>query len=249
MTLRDKLQQSFREQTAKESVQLPSMRSMVKKMLLEEVASFKQEALQELKTILQEAIGEDGALALKGDRGFTPQKGVDYFTKEELEMLKKEITPVKGKHYFDGMPGMPGLPGKGISMREMEVHMKKMLPPKPSEDELLVMIKKLLAEEGFDYYALKNRPSIPSARSLRRKIFRGGGDIVNVSDLSSSTDGTTKTFTVPFHNKALKVEMSDFPTHLYLNNGFTVASSKLQITLTVPNAPSLGSQLAFFYTI
>lgn len=40
---------------------------------------------------------------LKGDK---PEKGVDYFTEEEIEELKdmiaEEATPVKGVHYFDG---------------------------------------------------------------------------------------------------------------------------------------------------
>lgn len=40
---------------------------------------------------------------LKGDK---PEKGVDYFTEEEIEEIKEiiaeEATPVKGVHYFDG---------------------------------------------------------------------------------------------------------------------------------------------------
>ena len=46
----------------------------------------------------------------KGDTGYTPQKGKDYFTNQEINALaeyvksvtKKEVTPVKGKDYFDG---------------------------------------------------------------------------------------------------------------------------------------------------
>lgn len=46
----------------------------------------------------------------KGDAGYTPVKGVDYFDG------KDGYTPVKGIDYFDGNPGDPGTPGlDGIS--------------------------------------------------------------------------------------------------------------------------------------
>jgi len=41
--------------------------------------------------------------SIKGDM---PEKGKDYFTDDELEQIKEivkaEVTPVKGVHYFDG---------------------------------------------------------------------------------------------------------------------------------------------------
>lgn len=45
-------------------------------------------------------------LALKtvfqGDEGYTPVKGVDYFTKEEIAAFKKEISPEKFKRLLHG---------------------------------------------------------------------------------------------------------------------------------------------------
>ena len=46
----------------------------------------------------------------KGDTGYTPQKGKDYFTTQEInalasyvkEVTKDEVRPVKGRDYFDG---------------------------------------------------------------------------------------------------------------------------------------------------
>ena len=76
---------------------------------------------------------------------------------------------------------------------------------------------------------------------------RGGGDIVMIKDLSALTDGSTLTFPVPYHRKAIMVIGSDFPSVLFENNGFT--DSPTEITLTVSNAPSLGSQLGFQYVI
>jgi len=62
----------------------------------------------------------------KGDDGKTPQKGVDYFTDEEVENIIKSVlkqiptpkdgkdgyTPIKGKDYFDGKDGIDGINGK-----------------------------------------------------------------------------------------------------------------------------------------
>lgn len=47
----------------------------------------------------------------KGDKGDTPRLGIDYMTPAEVEAIKKAITPVKGKHYFDGAPGKDGKDG------------------------------------------------------------------------------------------------------------------------------------------
>lgn len=47
-----------------------------------------------------------------GDPGRTPVKGKDYFTDEEIEKFKKEVTPVKGKDYRDGKDGYTPVKGK-----------------------------------------------------------------------------------------------------------------------------------------
>ena len=56
--------------------------------------------------------------ALKGEPGYTPVKGVDYFDGKDGKDGKDGYTPVKGIDYFDGAPGpegpagSPGLPGR-----------------------------------------------------------------------------------------------------------------------------------------
>lgn len=55
----------------------------------------------------------------KGDEGYTPIKGVDYFTDNEVsdvaqyvkKTVKDEVRPVKGVDYSDGEPGKPGKNG------------------------------------------------------------------------------------------------------------------------------------------
>lgn len=57
---------------------------------------------------------------IKGDK---PEKGIDYFTEEEIEEIKEiiaeEATPVKGVHYFDGEDGeSPDMEALKAELRE-----------------------------------------------------------------------------------------------------------------------------------
>ena len=63
-------------------------------------------------------------------------------------------------------------------------------------------------------------------------------------DMSSQTNGVTKIFTVP-KNRGGVVFSSDFPTALMEGNGYTINASRTQITLTIDNANTSGSQLVF----
>lgn len=125
-------------------------------------------------------------------------------------------------------------------------------------EEIVVEINALPIEpkKQIDFSHIKNWQRVVqsfvksiSSSSTNRRVG-GGGDIMMIVDLSALTDGSTKVFTVPKHRKAIKVEMSDGPAiHLYEGNGFTVNSARTQITLTVSNAPSQGSQLGFIYIV
>lgn len=256
MSLRELLQEKISKGKVNEYSPFAGFRERNQQSIKDEVNTFKKEIMQELMNILQEAIGEDGAVALRGDRGFTPMKGVDYFTPQEIEHIKNELRPQKGRDYFDGREGRAGLNGMSPSRKEIENAISGVLSRTKvfSADKVAIEIaralEKLQGDARLDYFSLKNLPGTPMYQTGRKKFTtRGGGDIVNVLDLSTSTDGSTKTFTVPYHNKALMVIGSDFPSVLFVNNGFTVASSKLSITLTPENAPSTGSQLAFQYTL
>ncbi len=69
---------------------------------------------------------------------------------------------------------------------------------------------------------------------------------MRVYDLSTKTDGTTKIFTVPKSVSGI-IHMSDFPYVLCEGNGYTINAARTQITLTVTNAPTAGSQLIYQY--
>lgn len=50
--------------------------------------------------------------------GYTPVRGIDYFTEEDIDMFKYDVTPIKGVDYFDGADGVDGdngyTPIKGV---------------------------------------------------------------------------------------------------------------------------------------
>lgn len=93
--------------------------TLIHSLIREELAKFDGEIKQEIRRMLNERIGQEGLTAIKGDRGHSPIKGIDYHTPEEIAALKKELTPIKGKHYFDGKRGKDGkTPIKGIDYRD-----------------------------------------------------------------------------------------------------------------------------------
>ena len=76
----------------------------------------------------------------KGDDGYTPIKGVDYFTDDEVgavaeyikETVKDEVRPIKGVDYFDGEDGKDADEEKIVS---------KIVKKIPTKDEIIASIK------------------------------------------------------------------------------------------------------------
>ena len=73
---------------------------------------FTDEQLEKLKPVIEvekvnntTSISIDGVHKVDITDGYTPVKEVDYFTKEEQESFKKDITPQKGIDYKDGVDG------------------------------------------------------------------------------------------------------------------------------------------------
>ncbi len=110
----------------------------------------------------------DGGTDLKGDPGenaVTPVKGKDYFTKDEQEDFLKKATPVKGKHYRDGIDG--NTPVKGIDYFDGEDGKtpikgvdyedgKDGSPDTPTQ--IREKLETLTGEDRLDAKAIKNLP-------------------------------------------------------------------------------------------
>lgn len=116
-------------------------------------------------------------------------------------------------------------------------------------------LETLTGDNRLDKSAIKGlEEEFKALRELIGKSGRGGGGsgggrvagTLQFYDLSSQTTGSLKVFTVPKSRSAV-VMCSDFPSVLMENNGFTMNAKRTQLTLTVTNAPSSGSQLLFQY--
>jgi len=156
----------------------------------------------------------------KGNDGYTPQKGVDYFTSEEIDSIAKyikttvqeEIRPIKGKDYFDGTPGIPGKDAdepkiiKSVlqqlpSLEEIASAVK--IPP-PSEFNTQDLIQKVLkaipspyiptvediVKEIKDKKLLELRDIKGARLDMSDQRYHGGGLSAVSHDATLTGDGT-----------------------------------------------------------
>lgn len=202
-------------------------------------------------------------ITIKGDKGEKGDKGDSPTDEHLIDLIDPLIpAPIEGKQgpkgdKGDSIKGPKGDKGNdgsdGVSIKG-----DKGDQGKPGKDgspdtgsQIIAKINSNKTEkikaskvEGFDQIESMAR----TAEANSRLGLRAGGDTVYLADLSSSTDGVTKVFTLPINpSRIIMVTCSDFPTVLFLNNGFTRAGGVL--TLTVDNAPSQGSQLGCLYVV
>ena len=159
-------------------------------------------------------------LAIRDGQDADESKVVAEAVKQVIDQLPppQEIKPVEGLEIVERINDLP-----------------------TNEDKYLIDIKHI---DGLLDRLEKLRQSIIS-------IPRGGGGRsgggMKTKDLSSQTTGSLKVFIVPKSVTAFVVG-SDFPTVLMEGNGFTLNSTRTELTLTVTNAPSANSQLLYVYS-
>lgn len=199
--------------------------------------------------------GEKGEKGEKGDKGDKPIAGVDY------------PLPKDGKDGKDGVNGKDGLTPIPDVDFPGEQGVKKMLTEMLPKDEyfkplieklvkefgatiaieaekIARALEKLKGKEQLDYYALKNRPDIPSDESINtrvRSIMRGGGDTVKTYDLDSLLDGVTKTFTLPTHRKIILVVGTSAPFRFLTTTDYTRTNNSITFTSAVDASISLAA--------
>lgn len=160
------------------------------------------------KASFSEAWGE----VFKGDAGYTPVKGVDYFTDQEaadfLDMVRpvkgedyftaedissviEKSTPIKGVHYSDGAPGAPGRNGTSVDVED--VVSRIMLDPvfigkiKGKDGNLLsakdIVTKLNTLEEAIEAKVIKGLPTITD---FVKEIKRGGKHQLDLNDVKGA---------------------------------------------------------------
>lgn len=196
--------------------------------------NFKPELVQEMRRLIEEMSGENGVLTLKGDRGHSPKKGVDYFTPKEVAQLKKEL---KGK------PGRPGLDGYNPNPKEIaEVVLNQL--PKVKEFTGDVLVEKInTAGKKIKLEQVENLKE--AIQSVSRRKGGGGGGSGNWITDNSTGDGSTTAFTLTSNVASggtaimvlLNGQVQERTTH------YTVSGK----TVTFTTAPENNMAIHFWY--
>ena len=142
----------------------------------------------------------------------------------------------------DGNDGEDGKDGKDADVTKIISEVLKQIPPDVEETP------EQLAEklDSIDY--LKGLQDLEKRMGARiDSLPRGGArssHSTRFTDLSTKTNGVLKVFAVPEGLSGVLFS-SDFPTVMMEGNGFTLNSTRTQLTMTTVNAPSSGSQLIY----
>jgi hypothetical protein len=218
-----------------------------------------------LAEALEDKVQELGLRELKD--GYTPIKGKDYFTNEELKTIEDfiiSLAPEKGVHYFDGEKGAKGDKGDRGGKGEKGDKGDK---PSPKEVKMMLgaIIKDLSPEElGMfkkeEVVNLISEQKSSSRKTLDKKIkeltelvmlnYGGhGGSRISAYDLSSSLNGVTKTFTIPNHSKIVQVTSSSTPFVFRPTVDFTDTATTIvfDVGVDAPSMLSNGQSIIILY--
>ena len=91
------------------------------------------EVLSSIKEYFKYFFSPENQLKLKGENGYTPQVGIDYFTDEDIETFKLAAKPIKGIDYVDGKKGDKG--EKGENGKDAKIDTEKL------KQDLLMMLE------------------------------------------------------------------------------------------------------------
>lgn len=248
MSLANLLRKKVSEKRNEDFAGISPFRKQIRETVIQEVQKFKDEMMVEMKEMMKEVLGQEGFNALKGDRGFTPTKGVDYFTSEELKVIKEEIRPQKGKDYFDGLSGRDGLHGKNpsfVELRKMVMGEFKNLkfPEFKAEAFAIAIVKaleKLTGHDKLDYNSLKNIPGVPAYNKKSRR-FGGGGGMGDVQHETKSVSSSTTTVTTTFDIAAGGAAIWAYYQGQFIVRGthYTVSGKTLTLTFTPADNSSI----------
>lgn len=115
-------------------------------------------------------------VTIKGDKGDTPQRGVDYLTKVEFDQIKKELTPVKGKDYRDGIDGnTPIIDHKAIAREAI----KLIKIPKDGKTPIIdygKIVEKVLENIRIPKDGKDGSPDMAEDIRNKLELFIGGPD-------------------------------------------------------------------------
>lgn len=205
-------------------------------------SSEKEKVIINFEGVAKALIAGPAGESIRGEKGETGPSGRDGGKGEDGEKGKDGVDGVDGKDGKDGKDGNGGKDGKnGKDGKDGSPDTGEQIIEKINSDKSNI-IKKEKVEGLSDIEGLAR-----TAHANSKLGLRAAGDTIYIADLSTQTNGVTKTFTITQYRRAIAVMGSDFPSILFPNNGFTVVQGTL--TLTTDIAPSSGSQLGFMYVL
>lgn len=145
-------------------------------------------------------VPKDGDNGDKGDDGYTPIKGKDYFTDKEIEKMIKKATPLKGKDYFTD--------------KEIEKFKRELKPiagidyPMPEngkdgndgnqiEGEAIIDKINSLPLDDNKKIDAKHIKGLAEGTKESVPLFRGGLKLIWNTELSGTVNGVNTVFTIP----------------------------------------------------
>jgi len=204
------------------------------------------------------AVLAKAALLQKGDQGDLGERGPQGEVGPEGPRGPQGPAGMKGERGPAGPQGLPGNDGKDGKPGRDGTDGKDGKDGKPGKDgseitgeEIVAKHKALPREKRISYFDLRDTPGV-KMYDEKRTIHRGGGttvgsDILNY-DLSSYTDGATKSFTVPANVRFVLLTGTDAPAGNYRPSVDYTGSGTTTLTLTSEVvAPSKGATLQLLY--
>lgn len=202
--------------------------------------------IKKLKTDLESKIADIKKIA-KGDDGYTPKKGVDYFDGEPGENYvlttkdKKEIaSSIKVPIVEKVIERTEVIKEQPIVTNQITNEIKEVAKYETAE-EIRNKLETLEDEEKLPIKAIyKLREELDELRKLvkqKQTIISGvgggtgGGRIVKVYDFSSQLNGILKTFSLPAFWRVIDVQIGTIPP-LRPTIDYTANASNMTITFT-----------------
>lgn len=192
-----------------------------------------------------------------------PQKGVDYFTDEEINQIVSRFKPILGKDYYNGLDGRNGRDGingmegkQGKSGRDG----KNGADGKDAvidEEKIVTLLMEKIGEklDTMDFSKYIKIPPGTNKQALAKwgaqHLRHGGGDILYTYDLSSQLNGVLKVFTIPVNRKVSLVISSSVPFVFRPIVDYTVTKNSITFTSGVDAASMLagGQSLLIHYVL
>jgi hypothetical protein len=137
----------------------------------------------------------------KGTDGYTPKKGTDYFTDDEIQQLLEQVTPQKGVHYFDGKEGKRGKDGKnGLDavldietlIPQLSKEVLKTIPTPKLEMLVEMAVEKIKKEKLIDVSDIRNAQSFLFRSKDGKKTKIKMEELMHGAGSASTTPSSTK---------------------------------------------------------